>query len=253
MKTHAQKLSRLIYKKVDVDKHINNLSSYHLSFFEKLVLCRGLKYALPQQTPSRDIQASFEKAYWKLEPLLLSDSKKDLACATLRSIALNYIARRSPTPPKALLQAINNLKCRDDIVITKPDKGSGVFVMDKADYLRLLCDASVCDSTKFTRCSTERPKVRGRPPKHYHPLLEKENELNTKIHSILPKSLADSICPKGSRLAHLYGLPKTHKPELSMRPILSATGTYNYPLAKWLEEKLKRLSTNAYTISDIFL
>ena len=52
--------------------------------------------------------------------------------------------------------------------------------------------------------------------------------------------------------AHLYGLPKTHKPELSMRPILSATNTYNYPLAKWLEEKLKPLSTNAYMISDIF-
>ena len=72
------------------------------------------------------------------------------------------------------------------------------------------------------------------------------------VLGILPKSLADSICPKGSRLAHLYGLPKTHKPELSMTPILSATGTYNYPLAKWLEEKLKPLSTNAYTISDIF-
>ena len=68
----------------------------------------------------------------------------------------------------------------------------------------------------------------------------------------MPKSIADSLCPKGSRLAHLYGLPKTHKPELSMRPILSATNTYNYPLAKWLEEKLKPLSTNAYTISDIF-
>ena len=37
-----------------------------------------------------------------------------------------------------------------------------------------------------------------------------------------------------------------------MRPILSATNTYNYPLAKWLEEKLKPLSTNAYMISDIF-
>ena len=34
--------------------------------------------------------------------------------------------------------------------------------------------------------------------------------------------------------------------------MLSATGTYNYPLAKWLEEKLKPLSTNAYTISDLF-
>ena len=37
-----------------------------------------------------------------------------------------------------------------------------------------------------------------------------------------------------------------------MRPILSVTNTYSYPLAKLLEEKLKPLSTNAYMISDIF-
>ena len=39
---------------------------------------------------------------------------------------------------------------------------------------------------------------------------------------------------------------------LSMRPILSATGTYNYKLAKWLEGKLKPLSINEYTIIDAF-
>ena len=37
-----------------------------------------------------------------------------------------------------------------------------------------------------------------------------------------------------------------------MRPIFSATDTYNYTLAKWLDEKLKPLSINEYTISDIF-
>ena len=144
-----------------------------LSFFEKLVLCRGLQFAIPQPTSPRDIQASFEKAYWKLEPLLLSDSKKDLASATLRSIALNYIASRDPKPPKALLQAINNLKRREDIITAKPDKGSGVVVMGKTDYLRLLHDASIRDSAKFIECSNERPKTRGRPPKHYHPLLKR--------------------------------------------------------------------------------
>ncbi len=35
-----------------------------------------------------------------------------------------------------------------------------------------------------------------------------------------------------------------------MRPILSATGTYNFKLAKWLDEKLKSLSINKYTVSD---
>ena len=37
-----------------------------------------------------------------------------------------------------------------------------------------------------------------------------------------------------------------------MRPILSATGTYNYNLAKWLGKKLKPLSLNEFTITDGF-
>ena len=46
-------------------------------------------------------------------------------------------------------------------------------------------------------------------------------------------------------------LPKTHKERLVMRPILSAAETYNYALAKWLDEKLKPLSVNNHTISDV--
>ena len=69
-----------------------------------------------------------------------------------------------------------------------------------------------------------------------------------------PRNWLNRYLLKDSRLAHLYGLPNTHKPTLSMRPILSASGTYNYKLdyklAKWLEEKLKPLSVNQYTIDD---
>ena len=69
---------------------------------------------------------------------------------------------------------------------------------------------------------------------------------------ILPSAIVDSVRPIGSRLAHLYELPKTHKKQLAIRPILSATGTYNYALAKWLDVKLKPLSVNEHTITDIF-
>ena len=51
-------------------------------------------------------------------------------------------------------------------------------------------------------------------------------------------------------ILHLYGLPKTHKSKLGMRPILSAVGTYNYNLAQWLDMTLKPLSVNNTTISD---
>ena len=37
-----------------------------------------------------------------------------------------------------------------------------------------------------------------------------------------------------------------------MHPSLSATKTYNYDLAKWLDEKLKPLSINQYTLTDTF-
>ena len=140
---------------------------------------------------------------------------KTFPAATLRFVVLNYIHRRGPKPRKALLKAIHQLKRRDDIVITKPDKGSGVVIMGKSEYLRLLSEASINDTTKFRALDPERPKTRGRPPKHYHPLLQKEKDLESTVRRILTKPIADSVRPTGSRLAHLYGLPKTLCPTTS--------------------------------------
>ena len=74
--------------------------------------------------------------------------------------------------------------------------------MDKSDYVRLLKESSVNDETKFKPVSAERPKMRGRPPKHFHPLLEKEKELTAAVKRILPKDIADSVVQKGSKLTH---------------------------------------------------
>ena len=128
MRIHSNKIYRLISKiskKLDVDEHIKNISSYRLAFFEKLVICRGLKFSLPQKVSPIDVQANFEKLYWKIDDKLSDPNLKELAVSTLRSIALNYIQRKSPNPPKALVdhEALNRLKERDDIVITRPDKG----------------------------------------------------------------------------------------------------------------------------------
>ena len=63
--------------------------------------------------------------------------------------------------------------------------------------------------------------------------------MSSAVQQILPKSIADSVVQKGSRLAHLYGLPKTHEKKLATRPILSV-------------EKLEPRSENEHTVSDIF-
>ena len=155
MKFRVNNISRLIAKKFNVNEHVNNMSSYRISFFKKLILCREFNFSPSQKVSPIEIQASFEKAYWKI---------------------------------------------------------------------------------------------------HVEPLLEDpdEKELHETLHQILPEEMANSLSKESSRLAHLYSLHKTHKATLSMRPILSATGTYNYNLAKWLEEKLKPVSINVYTIVDAF-
>ena len=115
--THTKKISRLLSRKKDVDEHITNISSYSLNFFQKLVLCRGLDFAMPKPVSAIDVKASFEKAYWKLEPHIL-ENLRDLAASTLRSVALNYIHRKGTKPSKTLLKAIDQLKKRDDIIVT---------------------------------------------------------------------------------------------------------------------------------------
>ena len=93
----------MLSKATNVDEHIKNISSFKLTFFQKLVLCRGLNFAIPRPVSAKDIQASFESAYRALEHNLDED-KKELTVATLRSIALNYIERRNTSPPKTLLR-----------------------------------------------------------------------------------------------------------------------------------------------------
>ena len=121
----------------------------------------------------------------------------------------------------------------------------------KSEYLRLLAEASINDTKTLRSVDPERPKTRGRPPKHYHPLLQKEKDLESTVRRILPKPIADSLRPTGSRLAPVWFTQDPQR-SLAMRPILSATQTYNCGLAKWLEKKLQPLSYNQYTIRDTF-
>ena len=48
------------------------------------------------------------------------------------------------------------------------------------------------------------------------------------------------------------GLPKMHKPDVPLRPIVSAIGSYTYNLAKFMSEILKPLSHSQYDVKDSF-
>ena len=63
---------------------------------------------MPQKVSPIDVQASFKKLYWKINDKLSDPKLKELVASTLRSIALNYIQRKSPNLPKALVKALKD-------------------------------------------------------------------------------------------------------------------------------------------------
>lgn len=151
-KTHIRKISAFLYRETDVDEHILNISV----LLRTIVLPKVGSLLWPEicdlaKSVSNWDQGKFRKGI--LEPWTASTNQnlRELAEAALRSVALEYINRSGSKPPKAFLQTIEDLKTCDDIVITKPDKRSSVVVMDKSEYLRLLPEASINNTSKFPR------------------------------------------------------------------------------------------------------
>lgn len=146
--------------------------------------------------------------------------------ATLIDVPLHqlYIERKSPKPPMTLLRAI------DESTSLSRNPTKGVVVLDKTEYLRLLSEALINDTSNLCAVPQVKPKTRGRTSKYYKPLLQKKKILDSilrRIRYILPKTIADSVSPSGSRNWHIFmgWLRNTHKEQLAMRPIpvLSAT------------------------------
>ena len=129
---------------------------------------------------------------------------------------------------------MKKLRTRKGIVIVRPGKGNGVVILDRDRYDRKILEI-INDTAKFKKLKD-------------NPALSRERQLQRFLRKIKDKNLFDEntykkIYPCGSKPATIYGLPKTHKmlfdsDDFSLRPIISSIGTYNYNLAKALNEFL---------------
>ena len=84
-------------------------------------------------------------------------------------------------------------------------------------------------------------------------ILKLEDKLNRLLRSIknkLPENSFDFLFASGSLPGILYGLPKIHKENCPIRPILSAIGTFNYNCAKLLVPILSPLTNNEFTVKN---
>ena len=153
----------------------------------------------------------------------------------------------SPLFSKSDIKVLKDLAKDQDIIICKPDKGRGIVILNKNDYKEKM-QAILSDSSKFVEVKDVTPIIS---------TLRAEGRLNATVNklknnSVIDQTLASKLTTSGSFPGVMYGLPKVHKPNIPMRPILSANGTTAYNLSQYLVSLISDLTTNEFTIKNSY-
>ena len=234
------------------ERYVHNLSSITLDKTLLEVLSLGPKFCVPRRRATQlELEVQFENLYDQLSDLNpLSETSVEQLKATLVSACyqyLNYKPRTKHLLTRDHLEALKNLQANQDILLSKPDKGAGIVLMDRSDYI-VKMNTILADQTKFRKMTKEKDKTH---------IIEKSISKTLKFmkqSGYIDTNTFTRLQPKGSTIPRLYGLPKVHKPNVPLRPILDMSNSPYHSLAKWLTEILEpiRRELAVYSLKDSF-
>ena len=151
----------------------------------------GLKHPTePKHLLKTDILATFEQIHHSLSRDLKDESKSGELKATISNLTNVYWSSYKPTQNTLTkLGVLKKLRTRKDTVIVRPDKGSGVVILDRDIFDREILEI-INDSTKFQKLND-------------NPTLTREGKLQRFLRKIKDKNLFDKktykkIYPWGS-------------------------------------------------------
>ena len=248
---HTKKLSALGVSQgseLDADKVIFNFSNRVLTKEEKEILKLGLQFGIPAK------KVSFVNNYLYFEKFIqqiakfkdkFKDSNEQFEAVLSKIRGLSHEAfkyKQRNNNCKINTSLLEQLQKDKSLIVTKPDKGKGIVLLNKVDYINKTKEI-LDDNTKFKKLEGDCFRI----------ILKLEDKLNRLLRSIknkLPESCFNFMFASGSLPGVLYGLPKVHKQNCPVRPILAATGTFNYNSAKFLVPILSPLTTNEFTVKN---
>ena len=140
---------------------------------------------------------------------------------------------------------LEKLRRNKDIVVTRPDKGNGVVVMDRVIYNQQMY-ALLSDKNKLSEDLTKLGE--GQLQRYLRELKNKQ---------FLDDATYERIYQSGSQPSRLYSTPKVHKIKSnsevpSFRPIVSSIGSFNYNLSRFLCDMLTPFILTDYFTRDSF-
>jgi len=133
---------RFSYKSLSPDDVIFNLTKKVLSDDQKNALSLGLKFCFnSMKLDYTRYFLAFENLFRKLDSckiLQVFPDSKTYFKSNLKTIALKYFYSFKPKISqyhRKLVESLKQLSFDKSIIITKPDKGSGVVLLDKSEYI----------------------------------------------------------------------------------------------------------------------
>ena len=244
LQNHQKKLRMLTKNCIlpfDSKETVTTISSHKLTFDENEALI------FPPYIKKTDVFACFESIYQSMNSHLMDKNNVGKVKADLSHLAQTYGSSCRPSQKDIKThKTLNQRRRNKESVLLKPDKGNGVVVLNRSDYIKGILDI-VSDSNKFKDLANDPTICREGKVQRF--LRNKNGTIDNDIYS--------QIYPTGSQPARRYGLPKMHKSKSPnvvppFRPIVSSIRTYNYQVAKYLCNPLQPHIPNTYTISDSF-
>ena len=171
---------------------------------------------------------------------------KHRAQTVLKAFTYNYldVDNKQIKMDKKRIQLLKEM--HEKFMILKPDKGQGVVLVTKDDYVNSI-QHIFSDKRKF-KIVKDDPTIKNLTTvQKYINTLAKRGEITDAIKT--------QIRPKSAQLGKAYGLPKIHKQYTTIppfRPIVDTTGTAQYGIAKYLANLLNPLTLNEYSLKDSF-
>ena len=140
------------------------------------------------------------------------------------------------------------LEKNKDIVITKPDKGNGVAILDRKLHDNAI-KKIISDTSQFGKLNEDPTLKREASLQRFLRKLKQKNFFN--------KNQYDKLYRSGSSPARVYGSPKMHNFYSSdtfpkLLSIVSSIGTFNYDLVRFLCDLLSPVVPDDYSCKDIF-
>ncbi|VDQ03084.1 unnamed protein product [Trichobilharzia regenti] len=234
------------------EKYVINQSGVKLNQTEIEALSLGFKFHVPRKFANKiDTEAQLKNLLNQLTDLHpISEDKKGWFKSRLVDISNQYLCSPIQEPrimTKEHRKVIKRLLNNEDIVILRPDKGSAVVVMmNKAEYVKKM-ESILNDTSKFKidNCKDMTDSVGKKVMKVLRELLKKK---------MIENHTYNELKPMGSRLPYMYGLPKIHKNNYPMRPILSMVNSPFYKVARWLADRLESIRQRLakHTLKDSF-